>query len=105
MTSPTKPEGELVVFVGGEQVHLRPAPHLKQALSYQPTEVPLCRVRAILRQVICQLVDAWLVDRPELERSGHRPLVQSADLIVECLVEYSYLFVDVAVLSDSINTV
>ena len=70
VTSLTEPEGELVVSVGGEQVHLRPAPHLKQVLCYQRAEVPFCRGRAIARQVqvVCQLVvDAWLVDRSELE--------------------------------------
>ena len=67
--------------------------------------MPLCRVGTIARQVVGQLVvDPRSVDRLELERSEDRPLVQSANLVVEglgstthpCLLMYD----TVAVLSD-----
>ena len=48
----------------------------------------------IPRKVVYQLVvDAWSVDCPEFEQSGDRTLVQNADLVVECLGDYSSLFV------------
>ena len=108
MTGPTEPEGELVVSMGVKQVHLRPAPYLKPTLCYQRTEQSFCWVLAIPRQVVRQLVvDAWLVDRPEYERSGVRSLIQSANLVIECCGDYSSLLMydTVVVLSDSINTV
>ena len=72
------------------------------------TEVALCGVLAIALQVVCQLVvDTWSVNCLKLERSGDRPLVQSANLIVG-LGDYSYLFVYVrnyGLLSDLISIV
>ena len=96
MTGPTEPTRELVILVQRENLHLGPAPHLKQMLCNQQTEVPLCQVQTILQQVVCQLiVDDWSVDRLESQQSRNRPLVQSADIIIEGLGDHSSLFVDV----------
>ena len=69
-----EPTRELVVQVGGEEVHLGPVPHLEQTLSYQREEVPLCGVWTISQQVVCQLVvDTWSVNCLETQRPGDRP--------------------------------
>ena len=85
-----------MVLVRGEQVHLGPAPHPKQVMCHQWSELPLCRVWLIARQVVCQLVvDTWSINRLEPERSEDRPLIQSANIIAEGLGDHSSLFVDV----------
>ena len=51
--------------------------------AVQSAKVPLRGVQVISQQVVRQLVDTWSVNYLESQQSQDRPLVQSADLVIE----------------------